>query len=252
MKPALLAFGAVVSYLIASFEAILLFSGEHIGSPAALFFHYGLFTVMTAVALHCTAFGWPLWFETRMSKRLPKYIEYANIVVLTVGLFQIATAAPVYRLYLTSLWGTQDQIAQKISVLARSEITQFCGKGPLDTIAGPSRWITYYPEAYCKKLQSIGVPTNLSKILALAHDSEFLKQIVIRFEATNNGEFYQNTFQNPIATDVRHLSQLRALSTYSANPLSDAREKVVALILLPIGIGLAALKTSLELFGNLN
>ncbi len=252
MKPALLAFGAVVSYFIATFEAFLLLSGEYIGSPTALFFHYGLFTAMTAVALHCTAFGWPVWFETPMSKRLPKYIAYANIAVLTFGLFQIATAAPVYRLYLTSLWGTEDQIAQNISVLAKSEVTQFCGKGPLDTIAGPSRWITYYPEAYCKKLKSVSAPNNLNKIRALAHDSEFLKQIVIRFETTNNGEFYQNTYQNPIAADVRHLSQLRTLSTYSANPLSDAREKVVALILLPIGIGLAALKTSLELFGNLN
>ena len=251
MKSALLAVGAVVSYLIASFEAVLLFSGEHIGSPAALFFHYGIFTVMTAVALHCAAFGHPLWFETQMSKRLPKYIEYANVVILMFGLLQIATAAPVYRLYLTSLWGTETQVAQKISALTKSQITDNCGKGQQSTRAGTSLWITDYPEAYCKKLQSLSVPNNMDKILALANDSDFLTQIITRVETSDNGQFHEMTFQNPIAGDVAHVSQLRTLSNYSADPLSEARAKVVALLLLPIGIGLAALKTSIELFGGL-
>lgn len=111
--------------------------------------------------------------------------------------------------------------------------------------------ITEYPEAYCKKLESLAAPNNLDNILALVDDSDFLHQIVAREVTSHNGELDENTFQNPIAGDVAHLSQLRTLSKYSADPLSEATAKVVALVLLPIGIGLGALKTSIELFGNL-
>jgi hypothetical protein len=237
--------------MIASGEAILLLSGEYISSSTALFINYGIFTVMTAIALHCTAFGWPLWFETQMSKRLPKYLDYANIVVLMFGLLQIANAAPVYHLYLTSLWGTEGQVAQKISIVAKRQVTDNCGKGSQTTTSGSITVITEYPEAYCKKLESLAAPNNLDNILALVDDSDFLHQIVAREVTSHNGELDENTFQNPIAGDVAHLSQLRTLSKYSADPLSEATAKVVALVLLPIGIGLGALKTSIELFGNL-
>jgi hypothetical protein len=89
-------------------------------------------------------------------------------------------------------------------------------------------------------------------VLKIAKDREFMGHVTTHFATSApQGEVYWSAFKNPIADLIQRFSVLDIFQKYSDDPTAEAVLKWIAMLLLPIGIGLRALKTSLELFADL-
>jgi hypothetical protein len=236
--------------MVATGMGILLIAGD-INSAGALVTIYIAYSLSVIVALHCCGFGLPLWFEFPLSKRLPKYLEYAYIVLILVSLLDIINFAPRYYLYLSTK-GDEASLLGQITAMAESQLKDNCGKGPqhyssfrVDT------YVDFSPE-YCDKLAML-VERNQQKeaVLKIAKDQEFMGQITEHVVTNVRGEMNASEFKNSIAGLIRRLSILDTFQKYSIDLGADAVLKWISMLLLPIGIGIRALKTSLDIFADL-
>jgi hypothetical protein len=237
--------------MVAMSLGVLLIAGEvdSIGTLTAMYIAYSLSMIM---ALHCCGFGLPLWFEFSLSKRLPKYLEYAYIVLILVSLLDIINFGPRYYLYLSSK-GNEASLLDQIAVMAETQVRDNCGKGELHSSSGRVNASVYYSDDYCEKLAEL-VERKQQKeaVLKIAKDREFMGHITTHFVTSGkDGEIYTSEFGNPIVGLIQRVSVLDTFQKYSDDPAAEAVLKWIALLVLPIGIGLRALKTSLELFADL-
>jgi hypothetical protein len=250
-KPAILAIGAVASYAAAAGTGLLLIQGD-VHSIRALAAMYIVYSLSMIVALHCCGFGLPLWFEFRPSKRLPKYLEYAYMVLILVSLLDIINFAPRYYLYLSSK-GNEASLLDQIAGMAETQLRDNCGKGPQHSSSGRFNVWVDFPADYCEKLAGL-VKGKQQKdaVLKIAKDPDFIGRgrVVTHFVTSVKGEMHLSEFGNPITGLIQRLSVLDTFQKYSDDPAAEAGLKWIAMLLLPIGIGLRALKTSLELFGD--
>ena len=253
-RPAILTVGALVSYMVATGTAVMLVSGGSINSPFGLEITYAVYACAIIAAVHFCTFGFPQWFEIPLSKRLPKYLEYAYIVVIAASLLDVINFAPRYYSYLTYTGPNEATLLDQISGMAAAQIASNCGKGPQHASAFRVDVYSDFTPDYCRKLQALAASRGRREaVFAAARDETFLHYVISRTVVRPPGdETPQMTEQsNPIAGLIASAVRLETFEHYSQTDKFEVVWKWFSLLLLPLGIGLRALKTSLELFGDL-
>lgn len=254
-KSTILAIGAGVSCPAALFTGGFLVGGDYVVSKSALYIDYAIFTVATILGMHFVAFIFPWALGIQPSRRVPRYLDYAYLLILALGLFEVAGFSSRYYLYLTSMWGTEDQIASRVLTLAESQIEESCGKKRDEMVGVAPAWESGYTEDYCTQLKKLAAsPRNETDLLLFEADRRFMDHVVLRVAtpAPPGGDADVSEFRNPITEHLEHLRWLKTFSSYLPDDQSDTRLRWIWLLLLPVGIGLRALKTSLELFGTVS
>jgi hypothetical protein len=175
-----------------------------------------------------------------LSARLPKFLEYAYSVLIMLGLLQIFVSSPRFLDYITVIGGEEKELLEDIRRDANHHIEVDC----------KIKDDKYFTEKFCAQMADIvGAPDLRAYILnAEASDAYFLSHPIGSAPPGPRGGFIP---YSPVK-DSAHL--LYAETQYRAEPPSARKASVftwIGLLVLPIGIGLRILKTSLELFGNL-
>jgi hypothetical protein len=248
-----LAVAATASYLVMIVAGALLITGD-VHSAVELVATYLIFCLSVVAALHFTAFGLFNFFHTRPSKSLPKLIEYASIAVLAVSLAEIITFAPSYYLYLKQINGNDQYILQQIAAKSQAEINEYCGKGNLVSHNGRVTTETYYSDAYCQRLKDLTNPlTARSFVISAYEDKTFMSYAPTKTAASTPGsnEIRYTTVRNPIDYLIDDVGIMNNFRLYAEDEPSKAVLKWLSMLLLPFGIGLSLLKTSIELFADL-
>jgi hypothetical protein len=175
-----------------------------------------------------------------LSARLPKFLEYAYSVLIMLGLLQIFVSSPRFLDYITFVGGEEKELLEDIRRNAKRHIEVECKK----------KDDKYYTEKFCAQMADIVGASDLRTYIldAKASDAYFLSHPIGFAPVAPWGSF---TIYSPVATSA---NLLYAETQYKAEPPSGRKSSVftwIGLLVLPIGIGLRILKTSLELFGDL-
>jgi len=210
----------------------------------ALLLAYFAYVGATVICLHVVFFGVNYIRSTRTGKsftrRVPRYVEYAYAVIISASLLQVFFASPHFADYISFFAGEETEILARIRNEAKRHVDDECTK--IDT--------TYYSVPYCNKLRKILEIDDLKSYVyhTLMNDEEFLNHVVGKDIPE---QALSRDLTSPIAIFV---NQLRARAEYSATPINLVANNAfswIGLLLLPIGIGLRLVKTSLELFAGL-
>ena len=255
IKHPFVAIGAVASALIALLLGLVLING--VDSRDALIFFYLGFALFVIVTVHFSVFSIPILTGTPLSKRSPKYLEYAYIILISISLADVITVAPRYYLYLTQIGEDESSLLSKISDLAQLQVTENCGKEPKLEIYASATYTSNYTEDYCAKLTSlIDAKNNKAVVLQAYKDDEFMNFVVGYFVSSDPNEQQRlSKLRNyKIIAPIRRVAILTTFRQYEGVEETKGIEaimKLLSLLLLPLGIGLRVAKTSLELFGEL-
>jgi hypothetical protein len=248
-----LAVAATASYLVTIVAVALLITGD-VHTAAELVATYLTFCVSIVAALHFTAFSLFKLLDNQPSKSLPKFIEYASIAVLSVSLAEIITFAPSYYLYLKHINGNDESILQQIATKAKSEVDEYCGRGKLVSQYGRIRTETYYSDAYCQRLKDLTNPlTARSFVIAAYEDKTFMSYTPTETATSTPGsdEIHYSSVRNPIDELITDVGIMNNFKLYAEDEPSKAVLEWLSMLLLPLGIGLSLLKTSIELYADL-
>ena len=173
-------------------------------------------------------------------RRMPKYLEYAYTAVIAFGLTQVLFSASRIADYVTFVAGNASEITAEIKSVAQGYLDNECKIKKVR-----------FTEEFCEKVKKIVEAENLRDYAAtvVAQDKEFMTHIIDVIAA---GNAPPARIVSPIVSRVR---QLNTIIQYSkVDPGSAYAANVYAwlgLLILPFGIGLRLVKTSLELFGEL-
>jgi hypothetical protein len=189
------------------------------------FFHFLFFLIAGRTAKH--------------KKRLPKYLEYAYTLVISIGLIQIFFSAPHLVSYIKFVGGEEQELIQKIQKQAQGYLQKECRTNEYR-----------YTLRYCFKVTMLALASDPREYIIefVLPDDEFLNHTV-KVVAGPQTAYIE---KSPILT---YAKQLQALIEYTQQPNSNNSSGVltwIGLLLLPIGIALRLVKTSLELFGRLD
>jgi hypothetical protein len=225
--------------------------------PTAVWPIYMYYSLCTIILVHVLFFGWKRSIETegrRLPKSLPKYLDYIYTIVVALGLFQVFAFTPRYADYMVWLQGDQIAVAERIKAIAVGYVSNECvNKG---TRHVPGRWWEsdldyHYDTEYCAKMKGIADAEDLIEHLSknVVRDYGFLERAI---ESSWNGEnaWAKGSPIEGLALRFRLLEE-SARAKDSVNPLLGGALAWVGLLMLPIGIAIRLVKTSLELFGNL-
>jgi hypothetical protein len=213
-------------------------------SIKALYITYLLYAFSVIAALHFQFFLWNAGLKEenkKMSKRVPKYLEYAYALIISIGLLQIFIVTPRFVDYATVIWGDEDQILNDIKTEALFQ-SKSCGKEGLLS----------YPKDICVELQGIISSDTLK---------EHVKSKVVKnVKFVNYFASWDLYEQGPVpwsrgARIARLIQQFAFLqeATHRREEIVPSSRTTsvfvwIGMLLLPIGLGLRILKTSLELF----
>lgn len=236
---------------ILSLLGLLFTAGSIIDGPFPagfeLYVNYFLYSFFILVFLHSLFFtlnGISKHKEGRtLSRNLPRYIEYTYAALISIGLAQVFFMPSQFADYVALRFGDEQEIVNRIIQQASIHLNDDCPKGGI-----------FFPKEYCEKLRKIvDLKEPRQHITSVViNDHEFLNHpILTEFRAAGPGGFANVPVKSPIARDV---DALRALKEYGVFPQSTKTSHAfrwIAIILLPLGIGLRVLKTSIELFGDL-
>jgi hypothetical protein len=249
----LLAVGAVLSLFTALIAGQMLLDGQNIDTPVILTTTYIVYALALIAMAHCGIFAISYWFEVPLSKRLPKYLDYAYIILVAFGLFEILGFGPRYYAYLIDTGPGEIPLLENISATATAQLRENCGKAPQHAVAAGVVTFTEFSADYCRKLAVLTHSTGHRElVLRAANDQAFMHYVIERdVTTTQTGTSYVTEIGNPIAGPIGRVARLDAFKAYSTTKISDVWFKWMSLLLLPLGIAFRTLKTSLELFGNL-
>jgi hypothetical protein len=174
--------------------------------------------------------------------RIPKYLEYAYALILSLGMFQILFVGNEFSDYVKAVVGDDRYITSDIVEVANGNLKKECAKRS-----------PYFTAEYCSRL---------AEIVASKDPRTFLIENIVTDEAFLDHEIGQRFITSIHGTAVisvkSRIAELsRALEIASGPPYTDFSNKHsgsliwLTMLMLPIGIALRILKTSLELFGNL-
>lgn len=230
-----------------SLGSVLAFAFQLILPPyiarSELYSTYLLFSIMVVVFLHVVFFGWNSLMQRELGKTLPKntprYLEYAYAALLSLGLLQIFFMSPNFIKYMVITSGDEVKLVTRIRQFSEKHLNEDCLKGG-----------SYFPPSYCEKLKKLVEAKNTESYITnnVLTDEKFLGHVIGKRGNPAGG---LDNVVSPIRREARTLINIR---DYQSSPTIDPRRPVmtwIAFILLPLGIGLRILKTSLELFGNL-
>lgn len=213
------------------FRVAVLVIGPVPGISKNLVSTYVLYVIGTWLMLHFFAFYFRSVAPNLFTKNTPRYLEYMYSIIISLGLLQIIVSGPKLASYIEFIYGNEQTQLAKIRISASSEVAEFC--------AGKSD--SYWTLEYCDTLRSVARASYLD---ANASQSA-LDDIIRHGEGRTRGD---SGSRSTTASRVILLNDFKTLSAGSIDQNSSNLLTWLALILLPIGIGLRLLKTSLELF----
>jgi hypothetical protein len=224
-----------------------LISGE-IPINHSLFFMYGIYVGLTILYAHILFFVSAEALKIIQpvhAKRMPKYVDYVASAFLMVSLFQVLTGGNKFKDFVQYSFGTPEALTADIQHGAAIEFDENCQNKPVE-ISDTSR---FYTPAYCAKLKAIAVASDGKEYLAktVVNDKEFLDHAI--FYGVVSGDTPEED-KSPL---IPLIKRLNAVVKYgdTSDKLGESIFGWVALLLLPVGIALRIVKTSLELFGKL-
>src|SRR5579872_3878516 len=91
-----LGLGAALCAMLSAGLAIVLITGVGVASKTILVFDYITYAAASILAVHFIGFGFPVWSGTPYTKRFPKYLDYAYLLLLAIGLLNVLSFAPGY------------------------------------------------------------------------------------------------------------------------------------------------------------
>jgi hypothetical protein len=192
---------------------------------------YLLYFAMILLILHL------IFLSRRFSKSTPKYLEYAYLTLLAIGLLEIVASNSKMISYMKVMIKNDEALLEDIRLAAREEAGWECEQ----TNSQNTNWgreTFARQQLYCNKLSWIAHAENLKEyVTELSRDAKFM-----------NRQFFGTRTSRAIRTFV-NAPQYRMMA-----PTEDSRAVVfswLTIILLPIGIGLRVTKTSMELYGDL-
>lgn len=174
-----------------------------------------------------------------LSKRSPKYLDYAVTLLLTVGVLQISFADEWLARHIDRLAGSKTELIDKIRSQALRHLSDDCGKS------------SYFTQAYCARLLQTSRAPDLATFTQtqLFQDSAFLDHTIAVYGGPPGGVLYA---KSPIRD---YVTRYRAVLEYESSKGGGTERGAwswLTLLLLPAVIGLRSLKTSLELFADLS
>jgi hypothetical protein len=220
---------------------------------------YFTYSISWIILLHSATF---LWIKFRkdacrpVKSRFTKFVEYAYAAVVAVGLLQVVSFGPRLADYAEWTHGNEDKIVNDIKQVSQSHIDVGCRVKKTTMVKrlfGLAYPLEYnFTEAYCDKLRKlVEAPDTKGHILALlSNDLTFFYHIIEKFD---NSEAPPRVWRSPIYDLSKKLIIVKGHAA-ARSPNEIGQGNILAwlsLLLLPIGLGLRLLKTSIELFGNL-
>lgn len=215
-------------------SAPILFTVYFIYSVCALAFFHALFFLANLLSLRIRGYT--------LSSRYPKYLEYVYAALISVGVLQVLVMAPQFSDYITFRRGDDAALYDQIAKQAQTDVAERCPKGG-----------EYFTKHYCDKLRRIVEAQNPQDYIhsAVLRDHEFLTHAVgVSYVVSQSGP----QAIKEVSPIFHHADALRARREYGAmTPSRGGRALAwIGALLLPLGISLRVVKTSLELFGKLS
>lgn len=205
----------------------------------ATYFGYSL---LVLAFLHFAVLTWNEVLKERGRRlwpNLPRYLEYVYATIISISLAQVLFMSSQFADFVTLAVGTKPELISKLSRQAELHLIDDCPKGG-----------EFFTKAYCEKLKKIVDSNNPDQYITsiVIFDDEFLDHIIARKAVpTPPGASIVN-IRSPISI---HANAIRTLYEYSAPPQDTVNSRAfrwLAFLLLPLGIGIRILKTSVELF----
>jgi hypothetical protein len=238
-----------VFWMIAGGCAIFMLQGPFpLGST--LYLTYFVFVLSTIICLHAVFFCVAAMAREdgkKLSKRVPKYIEYAYAALISTALAQVFFAAPQFTDYVNAVIGDKKELLVKIKAIVDGHVTADCLKQD-------SRFFT---DEYCGKMKKIADAENLEEYVLkhVVNDREFLNHSIMQFvtRVPKTGEISVTEWPSQLGGFVDRLATKVAINDTPA-PESPLKHIYgwIALITFPIGIALRLVKTSLELYVDMD
>jgi hypothetical protein len=206
----------------------------------ALYWTFLVYTVATIAFAHFLFFLLGRKINPPHRGRLPRYVEYAYTVIISLGLAQVFFSAPQIASYVRYVGGEESRLVEKIVKQAQAYAQNECKTNDAN-----------FTSIYCFKVTLIAMASEPRDYITkyILPDQEFLDHVV---RMVGGGPAGTVIVMSPIRT---YAAQLRALNEYSVRPTLGDLSGVLAwlaLMLLPVGIALRFVKTSLELYGGLD
>jgi hypothetical protein len=238
-------FGATLYLLL--FAPTLIPSLFILPPVSLLWLVYLVYTISAVMLLHFIIFRREAALAEEghhLSKRLPKYLEYAYTVTVAASLVQIFVFTPRMADYVTWLQGDESYVGNQIKLAAQSYLKNECIK------SGAT-------QEYCVKLR---------KIVAAPDVTHYIVQSVVIDPALLDPDFYAEKEggvvrdytslplwrqpQDNISELVNRFKVVHEYVSLKGNGSSAGSNRLawVGILLLPIGIALRMVKTSVELF----
>jgi hypothetical protein len=166
-------------------------------SVTLLWFVYFVYVISGVMLLHFIIFRWEAVLAERgrhLSKRFPKYLEYAYTVIVAASLLQIFVFAPRMADYVTWLQGDENYVGNKIKSVAQSYLENECTHrgtadiyeySPRETKRVPAT--TYFTAEYCAKLNKIiNAPDVIEYVLkSVVTDPAFFIAVVVELNLSD-------------------------------------------------------------------
>lgn len=245
-KTATLGFAIMLSGVALLFLGSSLLTGPFpIGS--GLFVNYLMYSSLVVVFLHCFFFTWNNYLLDARGRTLrpqtTKYLEYVYAVILALGLAQVFFVPSLFADYVSYTVGNETQIARQIQSHAADHLANDCAGGN-----------EFFTAEYCDKLKTLADTKDPVTYVRqnVLRDAAFLKHPIGKETRVvpPAGSIEVDQF-SPIWKDANSMSALLEYAGYpKTSPVSRAFGWI-AFMLVPIGIALRVVKTSLELFGGL-
>ena len=205
---------------------------------------YFVYSLSVLVSMHLVFFVWD-WAASEGSapewpRNLPKAIEYLYAGLISFGLVQVFTSSPDFSRYVTFSKGTDTELVAAIVQQARIHLRDDCASD-----------INYFTNEYCEKLEAItqsASPAHYIKRRVL-EDRSFLDHVTgVAVGASQGGASVGNQY-SPIRGLANALKAARH-NRKSGSGDANGAARWLAMLILPVGISLRFLKTSIELFGS--
>lgn len=200
---------------------------------------YVVLFLSTTVLMHAAIFGFPHVFNFQWPKKTSKFIEYAYLLTLGLGLLHVTFYAPTFLTYVTHMAGNEDLIVEHIYDQAKVHIEESCEK------PDPRLGSRFTPE-YCKKLKRIVGAQDLKRYVSasLSRDSEFLDHVIYMYAGPSGVV----SVHSPIRGLVQNFLSIKSLEAFEIDTVSKDFWSWIGIILLPLGLALRISKTSMETF----
>lgn len=237
-----------------SFMTMLLFGEWRDGpTPATLplslvaIFYLG-YAAGVIATMHAFLWAFATYRAAKMrpiSKNYPRYLDYAYAAVMLIGLGQIFVSGTELARYYHSRLESEHDIVRNIKTLAQATVDRDCQVRN-----------QYFTEDYCDKMSTIAAtPDDRLKALVLSRfiaDRAFMTHIVgtdtaMAFSKAGS-TIREVKLRNPLAEPIALLKVRVDYENMKASEDGKATIGWIGLLLLPWGIGLRVVKTSMELF----